>query len=76
MPLPRSRCDEPSDINAGTLEVGRNDRFEVIVNHPGLKPDENGIGHLVFYPRQARRLARLLMKHAVEAVEEYRASKT
>lgn len=48
----------------GFLEVGRNDNFEVVVNHPDLKPDENGVGHIVFSPAQARNLAQLLLKHA------------
>lgn len=74
MPLTRNRRDEPADVNAGTLEVGRNDRYEVIVNHPDLKPDADGVGHIVFSPRQARQFARLLLKHAAEAVDEYRAS--
>ncbi len=73
MSLPRSRRDEPKDANAGTLEVGRNDNFEIVVNHPDLSPDENGVGHIVFSPRQARQFARLLLKHADEALKEYRA---
>ena len=64
---------EPPDIDAGTLEVGRNG-YEVVINHPGLKPDENGAGHIVFSPRQARHLAQLLMKHADEALQEWRAA--
>lgn len=74
MPLPRSRRDEPKDVQSGFLEVGRNDHFEVVVNHPDLKPDENGVGHIVFSPRQARGFARLLLKHADEALKEYRAA--
>ncbi len=74
MPFPRSRRDEPPSIDRGSLEVGRNNQFEVIINHPDLHPDENGVGHLVFSPRQARQLARLLLKHADEAIQEYRAS--
>lgn len=75
MPLPRSRRDEPADVDAGFLEVGRNERFEVVVNHPDLRPDERGVGHIVFSPRQARHFAQLLMKHAAEAVTEYRAQR-
>lgn len=75
MSLPRTRRDEPADIEAGALEVGTNDRFEVVVNHPDLHPDENGVGHIVFSPRQARKFARLLLKHADDALVEYRASK-
>ena len=63
---------EPSDVNAGVLEVGTNDRFEVVVNHPDLKPDENGVGHIVFSPRQARHFANLLLKHADLALREFR----
>lgn len=74
MLLQRSRREEPADVNAGFLEVGRNDNFEIVVNHPDLKPDENGVGHIVFSPRQARQFARLLMKHSHEALEEYRTS--
>ncbi len=75
MSLPQSRRDEPKDVNRGVLEVGRNDRFEVVVNHPDLHPDENGVGHIVFSPRQARAFARLLLKHAAEAVDEYQQAK-
>lgn len=74
MPLPRSRRDEPADVNAGVLEVGRDDHFQVIVNHPDLKPDENGVGHIVFSPRQARQFARLLLNHADLALKEYRST--
>ena len=55
----------------GFLEVGRtDDTHEVIINHPNLKPDENGVGHIVFSPRQARHLANLLIKHAAWAEAE------
>jgi hypothetical protein len=59
------------DIIAGYLEVGHTeDTHEVVINHPDLKPDENGVGHIVFSPRQARRLAHLLRRHAAEAEAE------
>jgi hypothetical protein len=51
----------------GFLEVGLNDNDEVVINHPDLKPDEKGVGHIVFSPSQARNLSRLLAKHADEA---------
>ncbi len=55
----------------GFLEVGRtDDTHEVVINHPDLKPDANGVGHIVFSPRQARRLANLLIKHAEYADAE------
>jgi len=50
----------------GFLEVGCNEQDEIVVNHPDLKPDENGAGHIVFSPNQARTFARLLTKHANE----------
>lgn len=52
-----------------TLEVGTNDRGEVVINHPDLQPDKDGVGHIVFSPDQARYLARLLMKQAAIAEE-------
>lgn len=64
--------DEPGDIDAGHLEVGHNERFEVVINHPALETDAQGVGHIVFSPRQARVLANLLLKHADEALREYR----
>lgn len=56
-----------SEIAQGTLEVGTNGEGEVVINHPDLKPDENGVGHIVFSVRQAENLARLLNEKAVEA---------
>jgi hypothetical protein len=44
--------------------------LEVVINHPDLKPDENGVGHIVFSPRPARMLANLLVKHAACAEAE------
>ena len=55
----------------GFLEVGRtDDTHEVVINHPDLKPDACGVGHIVFSPRQARSLANLLIKHATYAEAE------
>jgi hypothetical protein len=51
----------PIDKIEGFLEVGRNDQHEVVIN---LDKDRNGVGHVVFSPRQARHLAKLLLKHA------------
>lgn len=43
------------DKIAGVLEVGiSEDGREVVVNHPDLMPDANGVGHIVFSPNQAR----------------------
>lgn len=55
------------DKTAGYLEVGINENDEVVINHPDLKPDKDGVGHIVFSPNQARNLAELLLKHADKA---------
>lgn len=54
------------DKIAGFLEVGTNDKGEVVINHPDLKPDADGIGHIVFSSQQARTLAAILNRKAVE----------
>lgn len=59
-----------TEIAKNTLEVGTNGAGEVVVNHPDLEPDENGVGHIVFSPEQARNLAWLLQQKAHIAEEE------
>ncbi|HTA46362.1 MAG TPA: hypothetical protein VK789_28160 [Bryobacteraceae bacterium] len=61
-----------SDVAEGFLEVGSNGKGEVVINHPSMKLDENGVGHFVFSIKQARDLARLLLKKADEAAAELR----
>ena len=51
----------------GYLEVGLNNEGEIVVNHPDLKPDADGVGHIVLSPEQARNLAELLLKHAAQS---------
>lgn len=53
-----SEGPEENTLWVGTLNG------EVVVNHPNLEVDENGAGHIVFSPEQARGLATLLNKHA------------
>ncbi len=53
-----------ADKVAGYLEVGCNDNGEVVINHPDIESDKDGVGHIVFSPNQARALAKLLIKHA------------
>ena len=55
------------DIIEGYLEVGHNEKGEVIINHPRMKLDANGVGHIVFSPAQARNLAESLLQHAFDA---------
>lgn len=52
------------DKVTGFVEVGVNERGEVVVN---LDRDRNGVGHLVFSPNQARKLAETLIKKAMQA---------
>lgn len=54
----------------GFLEVGCNEQDEIVINHPDLKPDENGVGHIIFSPHQARNLAQLLLDNAASAERE------
>jgi hypothetical protein len=61
-----------SDKIEGFLVVGTNEKGEVVVNHPDLKPDENGVGHIVFSVNQAEHFAHLLLSKAREAEREHR----
>jgi len=61
-----------SDKIEGYLEVGLNERDEIVINHPDLKPDENGIGHIVFSINQAQHLSHLLATKASEAANNVR----
>jgi len=53
-----------ADKIEGYLEIGTNDRGEVVLN---LDRDRNGVGHIVFSPSQARGLADALNRKANEA---------
>lgn len=59
-----------SEISKGFLEVGTDGHGEVVVNHPDLEPDENGVGHIVFSVEEARNLANLLLSKAADAAVE------
>ena len=59
-----------ADIKQGILEVGTNGSGEVVINHPDLLPDENGVGHIVFSVEQARDLANLLLSKSADAAVE------
>lgn len=61
-----------NDKIEGYLEVGLNAQNEIIINHPDLKPDENGVGHIVFSVNQAQRLSHLLAAKASEAANNIR----
>lgn len=59
-----------SEVAQGVLEVGTDGKGEVVINHSDLKPDENGVGHIVFSVEQARNLANLLMSKSADAAVE------
>jgi hypothetical protein len=56
-----------ADKVTGHLEVGCNDHGEVVINHPKMDVDAEGVGHLVFSPGQARGLGLLMLRKAAEA---------
>jgi hypothetical protein len=55
---------------SGFLEVGTTGKGEVVINHPDIDPNKDGVGHIVFSPDQARYLAQLLSMKAGEAEYE------
>lgn len=57
-------------MTEGFLEVGTTGDGEVVINHPDLKPDENGVGHIVFSVDEAYRLAHTLQRKAADARTE------
>ena len=59
-----------SELAKNTLEIGTNGAGEVVISHPDLKPDENGVGHIVFSPDQAMHLASLLQQGDIAAQKE------
>jgi hypothetical protein len=61
-----------ADKVEGYLEVGLNDDLEIVVNHPDLKPDAEGVGHIVFSANQARHLGELLLRKAAESERDIR----
>jgi hypothetical protein len=66
----RTGVESMTEIAKNTLEVGTNGKGEVVINHPDLEPDENGVGHIVFSVEQARSLANLMMAKAADAAVE------
>jgi hypothetical protein len=60
-----TRASEDNRIPVGSLYVGHNDAGEVVINHPDLKPDADGTGHIVFSPEQAFEFARLVYGNAM-----------
>ncbi len=54
----------------GCLEIGSTGAGQVVINHAELDRDKNGVGHIVFSPAEARKLARILAKSAARAERE------
>lgn len=50
------------EIPGGFLEVGCTEAKEIVINHPDLKPDEKGVGHIVFSLDQARAFVKTIKK--------------
>lgn len=59
----------------GYLEVGSNEKGEIVINHLDLKPDANGAGHIVFSTTQARNLADSLLRQSDKADRDMRAKR-
>lgn len=58
----------PAPPPSGELMVGLSEAGdEVVINHPDLLTDADGVGHIVFSASQARALATILNKHADRA---------
>lgn len=56
---------------AGFLQIDwRNDTHEIVISHPILTPDANGLVHIALIPRHARHLANLLIENAADAEAE------
>jgi hypothetical protein len=55
---------------SGYLEVGTNGKGEVVIVHPDIDPDKDGVGHIVFSPGEALDLADTLRRKAKEAYAE------
>jgi hypothetical protein len=66
-----AECYSSPAAVVGCLEVGRTaDTHEVVINHPDLRPDANGVGHIIFSAAEAENLARLLLEQAAGARRE------
>jgi len=57
----------------GQLLIGTNGRGEVVIEHPDIDADKDGVGHIIFSTKEARALARTLLKKTDEAEQELRA---
>lgn len=64
-----------TDKIEGYLEVGLTEQDEIVINHPDLKPDANGVGHIIFSVNQAQHLSHLLAVKASEAANNIRVRK-
>lgn len=52
---------------SGHLEVGLNDDNEIVIVHPDIESDKDGVGHIVFSIEQAESLSGILQKKILEA---------
>jgi hypothetical protein len=63
-----------AEVAEGVLSVGLTPEYQVVVNHPDLKADERGAGHIIFSPDQAKALGNLLLGKAAEAEVDHAAA--
>ncbi len=66
----REQAAESTGPSKGCLEIGSTGAGQVVINHAELDRDKNGVGHIVFSPAEARKLARILAKSAARAARE------
>lgn len=57
---------------SGFLEVGHNDRGEIIVNHPDLPRDEHGVAHIIFSLDEAVAFAETILRRVEQVRKEQR----
>jgi hypothetical protein len=62
--LYRSKKDQDKPASGELIVAITENGKEIVINHPDLKPDAEGVGHIVFSPEQAVHLAVLLWKKA------------
>jgi hypothetical protein len=68
---PRKVRKPKMDKVAGFLQIDRrDDTHEIVISHPGSKPDAEGLVHIILLPRHARHLANLLVEYATYAEAE------
>jgi hypothetical protein len=67
-PIDREEYEKAmADKAEGELMVGTTGKGEVVINHPDIDADKDGVGHIVFSVGEARHLAYLLLRKSDDA---------